>query len=763
MMTSRRGKNVALIGAAGELIFAVVMLIAWTWANSAAARACTLMLLCGALLWLMVALLLYCRQLAEREQVELRQLAEEASASIFEGEGLTEQRLAARRVAIIERWVVPVFTLAWAATNATVGYLLLKAARSAAAPDVISSGPASLLVIVAGFGAFLFSCYALGMARQVEWRPLRAPASYLLISTLMIAGTIAALILATRKLLIVDLIVAYVVPAVQLILAAEMVLNFILDRYRPRVAGGEERLSFDSRLLNLLAEPKRVGHSIAETLNYQFGFEVSQTWFYQLLQRAFVPLLIFAAALLLGVTALVPVGPGQSAVITHLGKMRDRPVGPGLHLKWPWPIDTAKVYAQDIQTMHLGMGEHREHRGELMEGGTFQGRELALWTQEHGEHEEMNFVVAVERGQKDTDEHAPPVDVIRLTAVLNYRVVDPVKFGYRFVDARAMLNCLANREMVRYCSSATLFEDLPADQAGVRPQAIMTHGREAMARELKKRIQSAIDDPSIDLGIEITSLNFQAVHPPPEIAPAFEEVLSARLGQQTQRYEAEADAAEKFINAAGDPVLAQKLALALRKRENLINLMSLQAKGDKQAFDASLKNIISSVDDHLVVLTRDVTRENLMGGAGEQGARDVEEVLAALSEYRQVLANIQRDQQVDLLALIAQAQQEADKLFDNAGGRSAVLMAEAGTDRWRREMQERSRASTFPAELRAYRASPDLYALDRYLDVWDEVLPRSVKYVVGFDPARLEPWLNLERSQRVEQRLTFDESDVKEP
>ena len=85
MKNFRRGKNVALLGATGQLALAGIMLIVWRWAGSDAARACTLMLACGAQLWLMTALLLYCRQLAAREQEELSDLADSTSASMFEG------------------------------------------------------------------------------------------------------------------------------------------------------------------------------------------------------------------------------------------------------------------------------------------------------------------------------------------------------------------------------------------------------------------------------------------------------------------------------------------------------------------------------------------------------------------------------------------------------------------------------------------------------------------------------------------------------
>ncbi len=758
MKDSRRGKNVALIGAISQLAFAIVLLIVWRWAGSAAARACMLMLACGTLLWLMAALLMYCRQLAELEQQELTDLADDTSASIFEGDSLADQRIAARRLMLVERWVVPIFTLVWAGVNVWVGYLLLRVAGSAGAPDVVTAGQASLLAIVAAFGALLLSCYATGMARQADWRPLRAPGSYMLVCTLMIVGTIVALIAGWQKIAAVDKIVAYVIPICQLVLAAEMIVNFILERYRPHVAGAEERLSFDSRLMNLVAEPKRVGHSIAETLNYQFGFEVSHTWFYQLLQRACVPLLIFAVMVMFGITAIVPVGQGQSAVITRLGEMQDEPLGPGLHLKWPWPIDTAVVFDQHVRMMPLGTGGSEEHRGKTIHGGTFDGRELALWTEQHGGTEEMNFVVAVDLGQ-DYSGKAPPVNVIRLTAVLDYRIVDPVKFGYRFEDASAMLNCLAHREMVLYCSSATLLED-SSNTDGVnalRPQAIMTHGRAAMAAGLKERIQRAIDAPAVDLGIEVVSLSLTAVHPPQEVAEDFEKVLSARFGQQMQRSQAQADAARKFISAAGDAVLAQKLALALRQRSELTSLLNSQANNQPAAFAEKLDAMIKLVDKHMAVLNSDLAQDDLLGGAADESAEDTKEVLAAMVEYRLLLEGIaSNDGEPDLAAMIDQAEDEAEKFLDRARGQAAVTIAQASIGRWKRESQYYSRASTFPAQLAVYRASPDLYALDLYMDVWDRVLPGAVKYVVGFDPDRLEPRLDLERDSRFEQRVRFE-------
>jgi len=62
-------------------------------------------------------------------------------------------------------------------------------------------------------------------------------------------------------------------------------------------------------------------------------------------------------------------------------------------------------------------------------------------------------------------------------------------------------------------------------------------------------------------------------------------------------------------------------------------------------------------------------------------------------------------------------------------------------------MKERTNAEAFQRELLAYKASPNLYMLDRWLDVWDELLPGMKKYVLGIPRDRVEIWMNWEREK----------------
>ena len=79
------------------------------------------------------------------------------------------------------------------------------------------------------------------------------------------------------------------------------------------------RPSFDSRLLGLITEPGGIAKSIADAVNYQFGFEVSKTWFYQLLQRWLSPIIAVAMAVILLLTSVVIIDADEQVVIERFG------------------------------------------------------------------------------------------------------------------------------------------------------------------------------------------------------------------------------------------------------------------------------------------------------------------------------------------------------------------------------------------------------------------------------------------------------------
>ena len=226
---------------------------------------------------------------------------------------------------------------------------------------------------------FWFSRYASGMGRTAAWQHLRACGSYMLGNAL---GALA-LIICMGVYLYADFataerVLAYAIPVVMILLAAETLVNFVLDIYRPRVRDVEPRACFDSRLLALIAEPGGIASTIAEAMNYQFGFEVSQTWFYQLLQRTLVPLLGAGVVILWLLTCVVVIQPGERVIVERWGRQLnvDDPYECGLQWKWPWPMDVARTYnTSELQQLIVGFAqfdaEAKEEEGE--------GSGVALW------------------------------------------------------------------------------------------------------------------------------------------------------------------------------------------------------------------------------------------------------------------------------------------------------------------------------------------------------------------------------------------------
>ena len=760
MIVSRSGKNVAIVGGVCQLIFSTVMVTVWLLTGSFGALACAILLAGGLGLWLVTALLFYCRQLARREEMELAELSDEVkSSTIFEGD--RELQSASATLVKMTRWAPPISTVVLIIYHAVVGILMLRYFWASESAQLTRTGIGTLFVALIAFGGFLLSRYCTGMARQGQWRLLRAPGGFLLLNVLFAAALVGA-ILAGDNWPRADVILACIVAGVQIVLAAELVASLIMDFYRPRIAGREHRSSYDSRLCSLLAEPQRVGRSVAETLNYQFGFEVSKTWFYRLMAKALFPLIVLGMIVLFAISSIVIVPEGSKAVVLHWGQVdtQHRILSPGVHFKWPWPIDVAESYSTEtIYDIWLGLADRSEAdkaKGELQ---IVNGRRLELWTRMHTHNNmaERDFILASPRETTSDKEETPQVSVIKLVALVRYVIEDPYKYGYRFVDPAKMLECAAYREMIRYCACATLFK--PAgDSRPNRPEAIMTYGRRRAEEELKKRIQKAFSDPSIDIGVKVVGVVLRAVHPPAEAADAFEEVLIAKHQMNIDRYQAQAEANSVLSNAAGSPTQALDLAMAIRKHEGLDDLRRLSSK--PAAMRKRLDKLIYEIRDDIGKLDREIETQALLGQIRGYKHRLRDNYRSHLKLLEEIRAYAEKGKTYpNLSTKIKLALKETDELFNTAGGQPASLVAAASAKRWEKEMAERSRLDAFRKELPAYQASANIYMLDRWLDVWDKILPKAPKYVIGVDRDKLEVWMNLERQDDPTAGLYTEEAE----
>lgn len=494
-------------------------------------------------------------RLEERERLEKLELDELArskgSATLFEGKEAEVFPIQRSREQF-ERFFVPGFTFVLLLLQGGAAFFLWRWLGRVIAPapfreEMVAMSLFALLALI----LFLVGRFSATIARLENHRLLRPGANYLLLAAYLWAFAALAVAGVKGEFLNTDLYVARGLVIVLGLMALETVAILVFEIYRPRVKGRITRALYDSRLVGVLAQPEGLVATAAQTLDYQFGFKVSETWFYAAFKQAARWVFLLQLAVLLLSTCFVFVDPGEHALLERFG----RPVSgrevldPGAHLKWPWPMDKVYRYrTEEIQTLRVGsVPEENEHR-----------EKIVLWTVAHSKEE--NFLVA-NRQQAEVAvptasaaKKAPPVSLITVSIPVQYQITNLVDWAYSHESASNLLQQLATREVVRYLVSADVSE-------------LMTHSRYEASLALRDRIQAASDAQK--LGARVLFVGLQDLHPPVKIAPEYQKVVSATHQKRAKIIAAEAEAISTNTLASAQALTLTNTAEAERIRLEL--------------------------------------------------------------------------------------------------------------------------------------------------------------------------------------------------
>lgn len=564
----RRGEAVAAVGAALSLAFALLLCLLALWSqNSAASLWMASFQLVGCVgIWLLCYVQLHQRRLLIEEKLEVADLERMrreqlgGAESIFREEDLEQMDALAmgRRLRSIERFLIPIVALCVAAFHVAAGLSVFDWAgqfpmfeSTAKATQVVNR---EMLMFFAGglsFVTFMLSRYALGMSRLAPFAALRAGGNYMFGSSVVQLGIALALLAEVANLARVEPILAVIIGVLLCVLSVETIAGYILSFYRPRLPGAEQRPFYDSRLLGIFSEPEGIIKSVANTLDYQFGFKVSETWFYQLMGRAILPLLLVQLIVLLALTCFVVVPPGHQAVIERFGEAQPETAKAGIHVMYPWPIDRATVIPTDrIQRMVLGFERSAlEDAAEARKADTpTEQLPPILWTKKHREKEYRLLVAHRASSQAGEDRISQmPVNLLSVEMPVQWRVKpgdrEVIKFHEQSADVGAIIESLAYRELTRYAASADL-----SDFLGM--------GGVAAAETIRRNLQSACDAAGWSgqgLGVEIVYVGIGGVHPPPdeEVAQSYQDVVSALEKKDAEIKKAEGEATKLLVETAG--------------------------------------------------------------------------------------------------------------------------------------------------------------------------------------------------------------------
>jgi hypothetical protein len=117
-----------------------------------------------------------------------------------------------------------------------------------------------------------------------------------------------------------DKIVAQILIIFLAVVSIETILGLVMEIYRPRQRGQMGRVLYESRLIGLLGQPDGLIRTAAEALDYQFGFKVSETWFYRLLERTLAWIVLAQLTLLFLSSSIVVISPQEEALLERFGK-----------------------------------------------------------------------------------------------------------------------------------------------------------------------------------------------------------------------------------------------------------------------------------------------------------------------------------------------------------------------------------------------------------------------------------------------------------
>lgn len=668
----KRAAGLCVIGAVLQAAMALSMLIYAFLARDATGKSAALFIGLGVVAWVVLAIVFDQHRRERLEEMEAQSVtADRTGSSVFEARP-EEFNVAARRLASMYRVLIPVIGIVLGGTMLGLAIWITpgqvkKVLDAGSWAGSLHAGWGIGLGLLIAFVGFIFGRYISGMAKQPEWQNLRAGAA------MSVGAALLGLAIALGHFvdyLGPDTVLRWLSPSVWIfmgVIGAEFLLNFLLDLYRPRRAGEIRRPAFDSRLLGFVAAPDRIAKSIGDAVNYQLGFDFTSGWFYQLLTRAFWPLVITGVVVTWGLSCLAVLQPHQKGTILRFGQPVRENIGPGLHFKMPWPIET--VYVPEYMQRDKASGRMRVKdltatgvRTLELGTSTPATNTALMWTNDHVGDEVFQLVQSGRVGSANgTSGSVTDMSMVSIEIPLRYAVDDVGKYD-RLAPPEIrdeMLSVVARREITLFFQTVSLEQVLGKPVGGV--------GRMELSDILRDRIEKAFaamnvgpDGVAQGAGVKVLSCEIVGSHPPKDqdVAVSFEKVIDAE-----QRYRARLDAAE-----------ADRIA--------------------------ELTRAAGSVENAQVLLAKIAEASN----ARDRGASDDEQ---------------------------KRIQAELDALVDGAGGLASQALAAARALRWERHMGARGLAARHDGRIAVFEAAPRLFYVSEYFDAMRSAMKDSRVYIMS--------------------------------
>ncbi|GAB5496924.1 MAG: hypothetical protein Phyf2KO_20040 [Phycisphaerales bacterium] len=587
-LSYKRATNVSMLGVAIQVVLGIALLLYGLLKDDSAGLTASFLILLGSAVWIALAIIFDQHRRERLEAVEHENFADQdlSSSSVFD-EAQADLRVAAKRLDWLYKFMLPAVSIAMGIALITVGWLRLGDGPQTFVDQSNEGlvresaqghhGWAIALGIGIGVIGFVFARFTSGMARAKVWESLRGGSVY------SVGSAIFGLALAIAH--FADLAglgqilssLNTVLCVTMIVLGAEIFLNFVLDIYRPRPAGEYPRPAFDSRLLGFVAAPDRIAESINDAINYQFGYEVTSSWFYRLLSRSFLWLFLLGGVAIWLMSSFAVIEPHQRGLLLNRGEVV-RELGPGLHIKAPWPLGQV-IVPEFVRTELEGEGRAAVEREiieetatgvrilELGAGAPEDEDAVRLWTTE-GLSETLMVVQPSPEATGNTSRFGRGLSLASVRVPVYYSIKPGgveayLRLGTDAETRDSVLRMVAQRELMQELASRSIDD-------------VIGSGRNEIRRSLKDRLSSAFAGLNPDengnplgAGVEILFVGLEDASPPFDTAKAFELVFEASQKSETTVINAEQSAAETLAKAIGSVEDASEIAAQIAEYDRL--------------------------------------------------------------------------------------------------------------------------------------------------------------------------------------------------
>lgn len=221
-------------------------------------------------------------------------------------------------------------------------------------------------------------------------------------------------------------------------------------------------------------------------------------------------------------TSCYMVATDEQGVLCRFGRVVDDRMPPGIHVKLPWPCDTVtRLKARETKRLGLGVALAGQVTG---------------WTPSTAEVELLS-------GDQN---------IVNVELVVQYNIAAPRDYLFGSVAPEDLLKAAAKNALLEVVAQ------MPVEE-------VLYEKRVEIQQRMQERLAKLADN--FRAGVSINSVNLQRVHPPPEVAAAFNDVVSAKADRFRLVEEARGYANDLIPKAEGEAYRIERLAEAYRQEK----------------------------------------------------------------------------------------------------------------------------------------------------------------------------------------------------